>query len=252
MTMDFWIVIPAYSEALRLPPYLRLLGQALHGAPFKARIQVVDDGSPLAERIALEAAINEFRHECPFLNPLHVLPLNRGKGAAIRAGWQLAPSDCPHLAFIDADGSIPASEVVRVLASIPTTSGHAYFASRRRVPGRIVKRNEFRHVIGRIFAFLVTLLFRQGIHDSQCGFKCVPHRSYRRIQIKLREDRFVFDVELLVMLCATGCKVIEIPIDWKHTPGGKVCLLRDAPAMVLGLVKIRIRSRNHAPSDRGI
>lgn len=263
MRSDFWIVIPAYREAVRLPPYLRALGQALGTAPFTARIQVVDDGSPIADRAMLESAINKCRREFPHLNALHILPVNRGKGAAVRAGWDLAPADVLHLAFLDADGSVPASEVVRVLGTVPPSStDHAWFGSRRRMPGRNIERVWFRHAIGRVFAFCVSTLFSSRIYDSQCGFKCIPHEVYRRIGHQLHENRFVFDVELLVVLRAAGCHPMEIPIDWSHTPGGKVSLSRDAPAMLLGLIRIRLRHlRAHAsrppptpakikPSDR--
>lgn len=242
MTCDFWIVIPAFSEAERLPPYLRMLAAALSEAPFHSRIQVVDDGSPAADRAALEAALEYCRREFPLINPLHALPANRGKGAAVRAGWDLAPADTPHLVFLDADGSTPAAEVVRVLSCIPRSdSKRVWIGSRQRVDGRVIQRNFFRHVVGRIFAACVVALFQTRIHDTQCGFKCIPHEAYRRIRFQLHEDRFVFDVELLLALHAAGCDTAEVPIDWSHTAGGKISFLRDAPAMLLGLARIRGR-----------
>ena len=252
MTPDFWIVIPAYREAHRLPPYLRDLSRSLASAPFTVQIQVVDDGSPPADLAALKSALADSSLETPLLTPLKILPENSGKGAAIKAGWDLAPAATPWIVFLDADGAIPAYEVLRVLSTVfmNRTPTRAYFGSRQRMLGRHIERNLTRHLAGRVFATCVGVFINPHIYDSQCGFKCIPHATYRLFRFKLREPRFIFDVELLILLLAQGVSIEEIPVDWTDIPGGKVRLLRDVPSMLLGLVRIRLRHFHGAETGR--
>lgn len=167
------------------------------------------------------------------LPPL-VFPVNRGKGAAVRFGW----TDCIHYdfaGFVDADGAIPAEEILR---------GHAYLGrhpyridgiigSRVRMLGRQVSRKPLRHLIGRVFATAVASLGGAPIYDSQCGFKLFRSCILDPILPDLTSQRFSFDVELILKLLARDAVIHEFPIDWCDKKGSKVRLTRDALPMLL-------------------
>jgi dolichyl-phosphate beta-glucosyltransferase len=80
--------------------------------------------------------------------------------------------------------------------------------------------------------------------DTQCGAKVVPAEGYRRISGQLEERGFIFDVELLLALENAGYKLEELRIPWSEMPGGKVNPLRDAWAMIAGMLRIRRRSKS--------
>jgi hypothetical protein len=80
------------------------------------------------------------------------------------------------------------------------------------------------------------------VYDSQCGLKLVPRTAFEKIAPALEVKGFAFDVELMTTLLDSGCEVVEVPVDWHETPGGKVRLLRDSWRMALDVWRIR-RSR---------
>ncbi|MBV9733373.1 MAG: hypothetical protein JO275_11395, partial [Verrucomicrobia bacterium] len=148
------------------------------------------------------------------------------------------------LCFVDADGAVPASEVGRLIEELLTDQRHrwdALFASRIKMLGASVDRRMTRHYIGRVFATLVSTLTAMEIYDSQCGLKVIRKSAYAAIESGLKETRFVFDVELSLLLLQSGFKVREIPVNWKEVPGSKVRLLRDTTRMFLGIFRIRQR-----------
>jgi glycosyltransferase involved in cell wall biosynthesis len=245
--VDFLIVIPAYSESGRLLHGVKELAAALAQESWTTALQVVDDGSPFEEQEAEAGILTSLRADYPSILPLYVLPHNQGKGAAIRAGWARG-TEARWLVFVDADGAVPAAEVVRLcrLAVDQAAEEKSYFASRIKMLGRKVQRHLWRHYIGRGFATWVGLVLNPSIYDSQCGCKIVPASVYRRIEPCLEEKGFAFDVELLAALEAIGAPIVEVPVDWKDIDGSKVKFSREAWGMLAAVVRIRRRRRQGA------
>ncbi|MDQ3625349.1 MAG: glycosyltransferase, partial [Verrucomicrobiota bacterium] len=237
--MQCLLVIPAFRENDRLPPFLRELMVELERAGFGCDVLVVDDGSSPGEQRRLEEWVAALRSRYPrLLKPLF-LPRNRGKGGAVRAGWEQLTTH-EWVGFVDADGAIPVSEVCRLLRlALESPAPSALFATRVKMLGKSIERSELRHLLGRIFALLVDVTISPNVYDSQCGLKLIRSSVYQRIESRLHEDGFCFDVELLGALLATGAEVIEVPIDWKHQPGSKLSLLRESYRMFRGVLRIR-------------
>jgi glycosyltransferase involved in cell wall biosynthesis len=126
---------------------------------------------------------------------------------------------------------------------VQSSSPPALFASRVKMLGRVVNRQFKRHLLGRIYATLVSESLNIPIYDSQCGLKLIPAPAFRAIQNQLSILGFAFDVDLLVHLIDHGTPVIEVPIDWHEEPGGKVHLLRDSCRMAQDVLQIRQHRR---------
>ncbi len=231
------LVIPAYNEGRRLPKYLPRLCDALTGSPRSWQITVVDDGSCESESRQMQACVERCGGNVRF----HRLPANHGKGAAVYAGWN-RESESEWLGLLDADGSIPPYEVVRLLRALDGENmPDAFFCSRCKILGRTVQRSWLRHLGGRLFATAVCLATGIPVYDSQCGFKLVRRACYESIRSRLHEKRFAFDVELLVALTESGARVIEFPIDWFDVPGSKVHFIRDTMHMLATIIRLRTR-----------
>jgi dolichyl-phosphate beta-glucosyltransferase len=107
--------------------------------------------------------------------------------------------------------------------------------------GACVDRRVIRHYTGRVFATWVAFLTGVGSYDSQCGLKVIRSLAFAAIEDNLRETRFVFDVELALLLLQRGFKIREVPINWREVPGSKVSLLKDSIRMFSGILRIRKR-----------
>jgi len=234
------LVIPCYHESARIGPFLTDLCETL--APLGGiSMRVVEDGSDEAEKLRMKNLIDARRAETPFLLEPLFLPKNLGKGGAIYAAWR-EEKDADWLAFVDADGSCPAAEVRRLITlareAPPQT---ALFASRIKMLGKTVHRDLRRHLLGRVYATLVSELLDIPVYDSQCGLKLVPRACFERIASRLHIQGFAFDVELLAFLLDSGCAVHEVPISWHEMPGGKVRLFRDPFIMARDVWRVRRR-----------
>jgi glycosyltransferase involved in cell wall biosynthesis len=237
------LTIPHYNDTERLESFLEALQR---GLPERFSILVSDDGSTPHERERLAALIQAVQQKQSggpvFLDPLFT-PRNTGKGGAILRGWDHA-GDADLLAFADADGAVSASEILRAesfFRSPDASTADALFASRVKMLGRTVERSLKRHLSGRVFATLVSIVGRVPAYDTQCGLKILRRSAFEKIRPHQQTIGFAFDVELCLLLRKFGCHIIEFPVDWSDIPGSKVSLLRDSTRMAREVFKIRHR-----------
>ncbi|MDR1305897.1 MAG: glycosyltransferase [Verrucomicrobiales bacterium] len=239
---QFLLVIPAYRETRRLPPYLRALTAALADAEFTTALLVVDDGSPSAEQAELRGfAAPRRAGNCQILPPL-LLPRNTGKGGAILAGWRHGVAAARWLAFVDADGAVPAGEVRRVFAlAHRQRAANCWFGARDRTAGRHVQRRWLRGLLGKIFAWLARTWLGAEVHDSQCGFKLIPAALFQTNGVAIQETGFCFDLDLWLTARRAGAVIVSLPVDWRDQPGGQLRVWRDGWAMLRQLRRLRKR-----------
>lgn len=240
---DILIAIPCYRDAVRLREFLPGLLRELASMPTggRVRVQVVDDGSE-ADAVQARELVEDLRRDFPFLDPLRALSRNAGKGSAVYAAWD-GEREAEWLAFVDADGAVPASEVRRLCElALGSAAVDAVIASRVQLMGRHIARQFHRHLVGRIHATLATALVGLVVYDSQCGCKLVRRTTFARVRDRLQETRFSFDLELLCQLAAAGGKIREEPLwRWTDVPGSKVRLGRDSWRMFRSLLRLRGR-----------
>jgi glycosyltransferase involved in cell wall biosynthesis len=238
------LVIPHYNDSERLAPFLAELVAAL---PSYFSVLVSDDGSLQLEKENLRLICDTARKSiCE--SGLQILPpiftqANTGKGGAIIRGWEHGEG-FEQLAFVDADGAVGPSEIMRAEQYFRGVSADALFGSRVKMLGRSISRSRARHYSGRIFATLVSTLLAVPAYDTQCGLKIITFRAYQKIRNSFKSCGFAFDVELLIRLIDASCLVEEFPIDWHDVQGSKVSLFRDSFLMAREVFKIRGRRQN--------
>lgn len=206
----------------------------LQEQPYQAEVLVVENGSD--DRTAEIAQSFAERHD-----NLHLLREARaGKGLAVRRGMLEANGD--YRFICDADLSMPIEEINRFLP--PVLQNFDIAIASREVPGA-VRYGEpiYRHLIGRVFNWLVRLIAVPGIHDTQCGFKCFRAEHVQDLFHVQQIDGWTFDVEVLFIATRRGYRVVEVPIPWYYNPGSRVHILRDAVKMFADLVQIRLNWR---------
>lgn len=239
---ELTIVIPAYNEEQRLPATLAAIDLYLTDARITGEIIVADDGSTdqtaeIAEQFAPAAAT------------LVLLRLpHRGKAHAVRDGILNASAD--YVLFTDADLSTPMRYAPALLDELSKGAGVA-IGSREGFGARRVGEPPYRHVMGRIFNFVVQALAVPGIDDTQCGFKAFRSDAARAIfgltQLHdpgdIRGPRVSgFDVEVLFIARRLGYRIATVPVYWEHVPGSKVRPIQDSALMFLDVVRVRLNA----------
>jgi dolichyl-phosphate beta-glucosyltransferase len=90
------------------------------------------------------------------------------------------------------------------------------------------------------FHKLVYFLGIRGIEDTQCGFKLFSRKAAQLIFPNMHVERWIFDIECLVIAQAHRIPIIEVQVTWHEIDGSKVNLMRDSIQMALDLLTIRL------------
>ena len=208
-------------------------------------VQIVDDGSPAALADSLATRCEAWRDQFHFVNPLLRLPSNVGKGGAVYAGWNLAiENNASWLGFCDADGSVDADELVKLVRAALAVTGPVCLCASRHVPGADARWGSLlRQGLSHVFAAWVRRYTGLTIRDSQCGAKIIPGATYRDVRGDLRETRFAFDAELLLACHRAGAPIREIPVRWNWQSGSRLKLGRDGLAMLRAVRRLGLTRR---------
>ncbi len=230
------IVVPAYNEAERIGATLEQMLAWLDSHAPKAQIIVVDDGSRDATtEVVRRRAVDEPRLR------VERLPVNRGKGAAVRRGVELAQGDW--VLFSDADLSTPIEELLKLRQAVLAGADIA-IASRDRPDSDITRHQPaYREAMGRTFNALVQAMALPGFSDTQCGFKLFSAEAARRCFGRMTIERFAFDVEVLYIARRLGYRIAEVGVRWINDERTTVSPVRDASKMLVDIAKIRYRHR---------
>jgi dolichyl-phosphate beta-glucosyltransferase len=225
------IIIPAYNEAHRLPHTLTRVVAFIQSRPEALDVIVVNNNS----RDETHEVAAAFARDYPYVQVIDQTV--QGKGAAVRKGMLAATGD---YAFIcDADLAMPIEELPRFF---PQTLGQDYdiaIGSREVAGAQRFDEPAYRHLMGRVFNFIVRTLAVSGIQDTQCGFKAFRREAAKAIFNAQRIDGFAFDVEVLAIARRWNYRIIEIGIPWYYGPGGSVHPLRDSWRMLREVIRIR-------------
>jgi dolichyl-phosphate beta-glucosyltransferase len=228
------IIIPAYNEENRLPSTLLEITNYLAASEWRpTEILVVDDGSSDG---TVQVARSYAENGCS----VRVLrnPGNRGKGFSVRHGMREGAGDW--LLFTDADLSTPIAELEKLWAAVQEGGAAVAIGSRALDRSLIgVRQPEFRERAGQIFNWVMRMVLRLPLHDTQCGFKLFRQDAARAVFERQKLDRFGFDAEALFLARKLGFAIREVPVRWNDVAGSKVSMLSGARGFV-DLLRVRL------------
>lgn len=192
------VIIPAYNEAAALPQTLH----ALRGLTEAAEIVVVDDGSDDdTADVARQHGVRVLR-----------LAQNRGKGAALEAGVDVARGRV--LVLLDADLGSTAAEAAKlmgpvlrdeadlVIGAFPAMNGHAGFGL-----VQTTARIAVRHLAG---------LHMQSPLSGQRAVKRVVLETVGGLA-----GGFGVEAALTIDAARAGFRVMEVPVAMRHRRTGR-------------------------------
>lgn len=223
------VVVPAFREEDRIATTVRRIGQEL--APTVARadleVVVVDDGSGDGTARAAEAA---------GADQVVVLPANRGKGAAVRAGMLAARGRT--VAFTDADLSYPPAQVADLLAQVEDGWDVVVGSRVHTETATLVRARRLRELGGRLINLGTHAVLLGAHRDTQCGLKAFRGDVARSLFSRARIDGFAFDVELFHLAERDGLSVREVPVQVANAERSTVHVVRDGLLLVRDLARI--------------
>lgn len=245
------LIVPCYNEAARLDPAAFLKFASSHPSVW---LLFVDDGS--CDR-TLEI-LQRMRDAAP--ETIGVLPLasREGKAEAVRLGiLEGIRRHAEFVGFWDADLSTPLEAVDDFLALARVRPEmEIILGSRVMLMGRDIRRQAWRHYLGRVFATAVSLALDLPVYDTQCGAKVFRVSDATAAVFATRfRSRWIFDVEVLARYLdqptpADGlprrARIYELVVPRWHHRRGSHLRWTDAVRAMFDLAAIWRSRRRHA------
>jgi dolichyl-phosphate beta-glucosyltransferase len=233
------IIIPLYNEEKRLLKSLtKLKGFLLEKKRAKIEIIFVSDGSTDSTNKIIDIFIKKNKK---IIKSFFIkYKKNVGKGYALKKGILKSKKDW--ILICDADMSVHPNQFNNwYIGKKILDKNKAYFGSRRHEKSK-VESSRIRIALGLFFILFIRILFNIKLKDSQCGFK-VFHKSYAlKVFKKISSFRFVFDIELVILLKKFKVDIVELPLKWVHQNGSKLNIFYDVPKMIYDIPVIRLKN----------
>ena len=211
------VLVPVFNEEQTIVQVLR---KVLTLGPLLKEIVVVDDGS--RDRTAdLVRELASFEPTIRF----HVLPVNRGKTAAIQRALEAATGDI--IVVQDADLEYDPAEIPDVIA--PILAGHAdvVYGSRFLVRKAARVLYYYHYVANTALTVLSNLLTNRNMTDIETCYKAFRAGVIKPLRLTSRG--FGMEVEITALVTKTRARTYEVPISYygRSYEEGKKIGLRD-------------------------
>jgi glycosyltransferase involved in cell wall biosynthesis len=199
--MKISVVIPTYNEAATIAELIK----RVNSVEIPKEMIAVDDGSTDGTRQRLEALGKQYDN----LRVFHQ-PHNRGKGAAVRLGFQQATGD--YVLVQDADLEYDPSDYAELLKPLVEGKADVVYGSRflttkeRRVLF-------FWHSVGNRLLTLISNMFTNlNLTDMETGYKVFKREVIQ--SIKLEQNRFGWEPEVTVKIARMKLRIYEVGISY--------------------------------------
>lgn len=219
------LVIPCYNESRRLNR--ALLTEWLGNHP-QVTVFMVDDGSSDDTPDMIKELSEQSREKIIGV----FLPQNSGKAEAVRKGLLAAyeHGSFNYIGYWDADFSAPLDQVDWMLEFCGGQFEHVFvLGSRLARLGGHIKRRYSRHLLGRVFSSITSMVLGLTVYDTQCGAKFVKANEVPDLFGEAFISKWLFDVEILARLIEKYGRTkvyenaLEVPLKhWTEIAGSKL------------------------------
>jgi glycosyltransferase involved in cell wall biosynthesis len=197
------ILMPAYQLESVIADNIDRVAAVVADWP-AVEIVVIDDGSTDdTHGFADKAAVG---HD--FVSVVGY-PINRGKGGALKEGFDFSTMDT--IVFLDSDLDLPPEQLPGFINEFEQLGVDALVGAKRSAmaPGRYPA---LRRILSLTFAAVNRVLFRLPIRETQTGLKVFKRSALEQTLPRLETAGYTFDLELLVRIRKAGGSMAEAPV----------------------------------------
>ena len=232
------IIIPAYNEGKTIRNVLENVANLALVNDIEKEIIVINDCSTDNTLDEIEQFIQDNPSQ-PIL--AFYQNVNKGKGAAIHKGIQLATGD--YIVIQDADLELDPTDINKLLDGLSSKNVDVIYGSRFLTKEH--KNTSFVwHILGNGFLTKLSNVFTGfRLTDMMTCYKLVPAKILKSIQLK--ENRFGFEPEVTLKLSKIkGLSIAEVPISYiaRSKSEGKKINSGDGMRVIYCILKYKFRS----------
>ncbi len=239
------VVVPHYEEPRTVAACLERVVAVSLPSGWTMRVHVIDDGST-PDAVAEVARIIESLAAAGHAVDLERHPTNRGKGAAVRTGFDraLAAAEPSDLFIIqDADLEYDPGDYPDLMEPVVRERADAVLGTRWG-PHRTVSGLTARvHRLGnRGLTVISNLACGQRVTDMECCYKLFTPAILRAILPRLTEERFGIEPQIMAALGREGATIAEVPVryDPRGFAAGKKIGVRDLVRALWVILRERV------------
>lgn len=152
----------------------------------------------------------------------------KGKGNAIKAGFDALSEDTTYVVMLDGDSTYDSSEIPRLIE--PLESGFCDVIVGSRLGGKM-KKNSFKfsnRVANWGYTFLVRHFYRANITDVLSGYFAWKKNVVDELRPHLESDGFAIEMEMITKMVKFGYDIYSVPITYEEREGEtKINSLKD-------------------------
>lgn len=219
------LVIPVYNEAQHLERFLKVIDEV--ELPCAKELVFVDDCS--------KDGSGDIIRNFTFKSKVQKIfkPVNEGKGAALRSGFQAATGDI--IVVQDADFEYDSRDLPTLIQPLLNDQADVVFGSRFKKNAPQVHRT-FHYLINRFLTILSNFASGLYLTDMETCYKLFRQQIIKNIN--LESNRFGFEPEVTAKISRLKVRVQEYPIAYypRNYLEGKKITWRDGVAALRHIV----------------
>ncbi len=226
------VIVPAYNAARCLEDSVLMIEREVKktGIPFEILIvenASTDETPAIAANLAKRKSIR------------HLTNKEKGRGLALNKGFIEARG--VSVVYIDADLDIPLKYVFEIVREL--RSGYDIAIASKRHPKSKVGCPKQRKFLSRGYNYLVRAMLHSKVKGHQGGLKGFKKSVITDILPYVKDNKWFWDTEVLVIAQWMGYSIKEVPIRADYGFEGTTVVMDDISEMFSGIMNLRSRRK---------
>ena len=201
------VIMPIYNLVSSVVANVRKTAELFAVNGVNAEILPVDDGSSDGTAAAL-SEMAEMKFSGVEVKPV-LCPVNGGKGAALRAGFEASTGG--FVMLLDGDLDILPEQTPLFFEAMASKNADVVVGSKRHKDSQ-VQYPWHRRLVSWVYFTLVRIFIGLPITDTQTGMKLFKREILGEALSRMLVKTYAFDLELLSIAFQRGAKITEAPV----------------------------------------